>query len=112
MKKIFLKLLLLVSISNISILANEISSKVECIVLKDENSIICKYTHQRVNTEKTIKFEWYSPENKISRVRVMQIPAGHGSVYDYRYIKGRISGLWTLKVIDNDKVVKANFTIE
>ena len=112
MKKILINILLLLSISSLSIFANETSSKVECILLKDENSIICKYTHQRINTQKTVKFEWHEPDGIVSRVRVMNIPAGHGSIYDYRYIKGRTSGLWTLKVIDNNEVYKVNFTIE
>jgi len=112
MKKILINILLLLSINSLSLLANDTSSKVECIILKDENSIICKYTHKRINIDKTVKFEWHEPDGVVSRVRAMIIPAGHGSVYDYRYIKGRTSGLWTLKVIDNNKVTKANFIIE
>ena len=112
MKRILINILLLLSISSLSVLADETSSKVDCILLKDENSIICKYTHERININKTVKFEWYEPDGVVSRVRVISIPAGHGSVYDYRYIKGRTAGLWRLEVTDNNVVVKTNFIIE
>ncbi|HIP12798.1 MAG TPA: hypothetical protein EYG97_00860 [Arcobacter sp.] len=112
MKKLLINILLLLSISSLNILANETSSKVDCVLLKDENSIICKYTHERVNMQKTVRFEWHEPDGVVSRVRAMVIPAGHGSVYDYRYIKGRTSGLWTLKVLDNNEVIKTTFIIE
>ena len=41
----------------------------------------------------------------------MTIPAYHGSIYDYRYIKGRIKGKWTFKVLDNNSSYKTTFTI-
>ena len=94
-----------------SLLASQ-NAEVDCLILEDENSIICKYTHQRVNYDKTITFNWIEPDGKISRTRIMSIPAGHGSVYDFRYIKGRTKGIWTFKVIDDSQELKTNFTIE
>lgn len=86
--------------------------KVDCLILEDENSIICKYSHERVSFAKNITVEWIEPDGLVTRTREMTIPAYHGSVYDYRYIQGRTQGIWTFKVIDNDKVFTTNFTIE
>lgn len=100
---------------NISVLADMTAyegSKVDCLVLKEENSIICKYSHKRVNKDKTIRFEWIEPDGTISRTRDMIIPAGHGSIYDYRYIKGRTLGTWTFKAIDESSEYKTTFDIQ
>ena len=103
-------LLLLVNILN----ANSIKAdpKADCIILQDENSIICKYTHERDDKQREVKFEWIEPNGNTSRIRNMIIPAGHGSVYDYRYIKGREKGKWTFKVTDDIEQTKINFIIE
>ncbi|MEA3288980.1 MAG: hypothetical protein U9Q04_02265 [Campylobacterota bacterium] len=85
---------------------------VDCLLLVDENSIICKYTQVRVDHEKTVTFQWIEPNGEISRSREMIIPAHHGSVYDYRYIKGRAIGEWTFKVIDEQKEYTTKFTID
>ncbi len=88
------------------------NTKADCVILKDENSIICKYSHKRLKTQRTVKFNWIEPDGKISRTRDMIIPAGHGSVYDYRYIKGRTKGKWTFEVIDGTEKAYTNFTLE
>jgi len=88
------------------------TNSVDCIILKDENSIICKYTHERVDFEKEIIVQWIDPDNNISRERDMKIPANHASVYDFRYKDGRATGTWTFKVIDNSKEYTTTFTIE
>lgn len=87
-------------------------SNVDCIILDDENSIVCKYIHTRVDYNKTITVQWIEPDNQITRTREMIIPAHHGSIYDYRYKSGRTKGIWTFKVIDDNKEFKTNFTIE
>ena len=92
--------------------ANELENNADCIILKDENSIICKYTQKRINEEKHVQFNWIDPIGIISRQRTMIIPAGHGSVYDFRYISGRATGKWTFEVIDNNVSYKTNFIIE
>ena len=86
--------------------------RVDCIILEDEDSIICKYIQKRVNHEKSVTFDWIEPNGEITRTRELTIPAGHGSVYDFRYIKGRISGIWTLKVRDGEAEYTTNFTIK
>ena len=88
------------------------SKKVDCLILEDENSIICKYSQERVSFEKNITVEWIEPDGAVTRTRAMTIPAHHGSIYDYRYIQGRTQGTWTFKVIDNDEEFTTNFTIE
>jgi len=86
--------------------------KVDCLILEDENSIICKYSHERVSLEKHITVEWIEPDGSVTRTREMTIPAYHGSVYDYRYAEGRTKGIWTFKVIDNEEEFTTHFTIE
>ncbi len=111
MKK-FLLLLLLLQLSIISVFAQTPQSNVDCIILEDENSIICKYSHDRSTNDKEITVQWIDPNNEISRERIMIIPAGHASIYDYRYKDGRLKGQWTFKVIDNAQEYTTTFTIE
>ncbi len=105
-KKIFLSIVFLSSI----LYSNE--STVDCLIIEEENSIICKYTHERTTEEKMIKIEWIEPNGEITRSRDMIIPAGHGSVYDFRYLKGRTIGKWTVQITDNNEIFKANFIID
>lgn len=86
--------------------------RTDCILLEDENSIICKYMAPRVKFEKNIAIEWIDPNGEVSRAREMTIPAMHGSIYDYRYLQGRLPGVWTFKVTDGDKTYTTQFTIE
>ena len=109
MTKILYALLSVIFVSN-SLFAN--GSEVDCLILEDENSIVCKYKHARVNYEKNVVFDWIEPDGKITRTRELIIPAYHGSVYDYRYIKGRTPGIWTFKVTDGQEEYKTNFTIK
>ena len=104
----FLLICILATVAN----AYDSQNNSDCIILKDENSIICKYTHSRMEEEKHVKFNWIDPMGIISRERIMIIPAGHGSIYDFRYITGRASGQWTFEVIDNNTTCKTNFIIE
>jgi hypothetical protein len=86
--------------------------RVDCILLEDENSIICKYMTPRTDEPKDITVQWIDPNNEISRQRRMTIPEYHGSIYDYRYLQGRLKGVWTFKVIDADEEFTTNFTVE
>jgi hypothetical protein len=85
---------------------------VDCVILKDENSIICKYIQERVEYDKNVTFIWIDPDEEISRSREMTIPAGHGSIYDFRYVDGRKKGIWTFKVKDQDKTYETKFEIK
>ncbi len=90
----------------------EIEPNVDCLILEDENSIICKFEATRNIEDKQIIVEWIDPNNELSRQRNMIIPAGHGSIYDYRYIKGREPGLWTFKVTLDDKSYSTQFELK
>lgn len=109
MRKFFLFFVLFLSLLQ-TLYAEEIG--VDCLILEDENSIICKYNTLRVDYEKNILIQWIEPDKTITRERVVTIPANHGSIYDYRYIEGRTKGIWTFKVIDEGKEYTTNFTIE
>ena len=101
----------LISLSLLFYLNLLASSSVDCIILEDENSIVCKYTHDRVPYDHNISVRWIEPNNIITRKRTMKIPAYHGSIYDYRYIKGRTKGTWTFEAIDDNVSYKTNFTL-
>jgi len=88
------------------------ASNVDCLLLEDENSIICKYTSDRLTHDKNITFHWIDPNGLISRTRDMILPANHGSIYDYRYKSGRLQGTWTFKVIDGTDEYSTNFIIK
>ncbi|RXK11914.1 hypothetical protein CP965_12090 [Halarcobacter mediterraneus] len=84
----------------------------DCLILEDENSIVCKYTHERSEEDKEIQVQWIDPTGNISRDRTLIIPAGHGSIYDFRYIAGRTKGIWQFKVVDNKRETIATFEIK
>ena len=89
-----------------------ISPNVDCIILQDENSIICKFELQRDTIEQNIQVLWLNPKGEISRQRDMLIPAGHGSIYDYRYLDGRELGVWSFKVIFKEKEYSTTFELK
>ena len=84
---------------------------VDCLILQDENSIICKFETNRALEDKSIVVQWIDPQGDVSRSRNMIVPAGHASIYDYRYINGRLSGLWSFKVIENEKAYITSFKL-
>lgn len=88
------------------------ANSADCLILEDENSIVCKYTHERVDSDKEIQVLWIDPKGEISRDRNVVIPAGHGSIYDFRYIQGREKGTWTFKVIDAQIETTTNFELK
>lgn len=106
----FIYTVLMVVFINGNLFADD--SSVDCIILEDENSIICKYNHTRVDFDKEVLFVWTEPNGEVTRTKELIIPAGHGSIYDYRYIKGRMDGTWGFKVVDGDEEFKTTFTIE
>ena len=110
MKKL-LYIVIMTIIFNINLVAND-DNKVDCIILEDENSIICKYMTNRISDDKMVTFSWIEPSGVISRTKEVNILAGHGSVYDFRYLKGRTHGIWILKINDGEKEYQTSFTIE
>ncbi|PLY06291.1 MAG: hypothetical protein C0625_10020 [Arcobacter sp.] len=112
MNKLIYILLFTVSISFSEIIDEEPKISVDCLILQDENSIICKYEHERIEEDKNINVQWIDPNGEVSRERILLIPAGHGSIYDFRYIEGREKGIWQFKVIDGEVETSATFEIE
>ncbi len=108
MKNIVIYALLL----SVSLFAQENKPNVDCLILEDENSIICKYIRERVDTEQNITFEWVDPSGNVSRAKDVLIPPNHGSVYDFRYADGRQKGIWVFRVIDNNKKFETTFEIK
>jgi len=84
---------------------------VDCLILQDEDSIVCKYMHDRLEEDKQILVKWISPDGEISRERTLVIPAGHGSIYDFRYIQGRQKGSWTFIVKDEEEEYSTTFEL-
>lgn len=86
---------------------------VDCLILEDENSIICKFeVIKDSQNEQKIVINWVNPNGEISRTREMLIPAGDGSAYDFRYLDGRESGKWDFKIIYNEKEYSTSFELK
>lgn len=86
---------------------------VDCLILEDENSIICKFEIVRdTEKEQIITINWVSPTGEISRSREMIIPPGDSSAYDYRYLDGRESGKWDFTIIYNGKEYSSKFELK
>ncbi|MGM0518884.1 MAG: hypothetical protein ACQERD_04480 [Campylobacterota bacterium] len=85
---------------------------VDCLILEDENSIICKFNAQRQTKDQEIIVQWIDPQGEVSRSREMIVPSGHGSIYDYRYKDGRVPGEWTFKVITDEKEYTTTFELK
>lgn len=112
MNKIIYILLITVVFGFSETIEKEIKNSIDCLILEDENSIICKYSHERIDIDKEIEVQWVDPTGEISRERTLLIPAGHGSIYDFRYISGRLKGIWQFKVKDQNINLSTNFEIK
>ncbi len=86
-------------------------NEVDCLIIKEENSIICKYSAEREIEDKFIDVQWIAPNGEISRERKLVMPKGHGSVYDFRYIQGREVGIWTFKATDGETTYTTEFEV-
>lgn len=86
---------------------------VDCLILDDENSIICKFEVIRdIEKDQEIIIHWISPTGEISRTREMVIPAGDVSAYDYRYLDGREGGKWNFRVVYNGNEYTSSFELK
>ena len=79
-------------------------SSVQCEVFDDGvEKIQCTFMTPREDVERTVTFQWHSdafPQD--DRERELSLPATHGSVYDYRYLRGRAEGSWNVTVTMTD----------
>lgn len=88
------------------------TNEVDCLVLESENSIICKYVNEKFEDDKFVRVEWIDPTGVISRDRKVLMAKGHRSIYDFRYISGRIKGVWTFKATDAENTYSTTFEIK
>jgi hypothetical protein len=94
------------------VLEQAYNPNVDCLILEDENSIICKFEVIRDIKDQNIVIHWISPTGEISRTREMLIPAGDVSAYDYRYLDGREGGKWNFKVVYNNNEYTSQFELK
>lgn len=96
-----------------SAVTQEYNPNVDCLILEDENSIICKFeVVQDQENEQAVTINWINPNGEISRSRDMMISAGDSSAYDFRYIDGREIGIWNFKIIYKEKEYSTKFEIK
>ena len=92
--------------------AHPYNPNVDCLILEDENSIICKFEVIRDTKEQQLVIHWISPTGEILRTREMVIPTGDVSAYDYRYLDGREGGKWNFKIIYNGNEYSSSFELK
>jgi len=110
MKKVFLCVIMVIFSFAQSI--KDSQSIADCLILEDENSVVCKYSHEILDMDEEIQIFWVNPSGKVSRKRILVIPAGNCSVYDFRYTSGRTKGVWTFKVIEANKQTSTTFELK
>ena len=92
------------------------SHELECAVVENDDKIIqCTFSSVRLATDRNITFFWNSQTTpQDDRERSFVLPAGHGSVYDYRYYYGRAPGIWQVRVADDSgkTLAETSFTIK
>lgn len=108
MKKFLLSMVLLTS----SLFAEAPKDYVNCEILNENDKIICTYHFDRVEQERNITFNWYSPNGKLDRTKQFVVNSNYSLVYDYRFISGRETGNWKVEVIENNSKIKTYFYLE
>lgn len=75
-------------------------SSLSCETIDDGiEKIQCTFVTQRKKSEREVQFNWHSESHpQDDRERSIVLPANHGSVYDYRYLRGRAPGIWRVSV--------------
>jgi hypothetical protein len=89
------------------------AATVQCKI--ENERIYCTYHLDRSDNQngKSVEFHWISPKSpKDDRIRHFDIPPRYGSVYDYRFLPGRLKGRWRVEVIDLDTNESAETTFD
>lgn len=96
LRKIFITFLLISSFV--------FSAEVTCETIQDSiKKIRCKYLSLSEKASRNVTFKWTSPDNPAdNRAKSHIVPAGHISVFDYRYFAGRAEGTWTIEVYEEN----------
>lgn len=86
---------------------------IECLILEDENSIVCKFEVQKdEESSQKVTINWISPNGEISRSRELEVAPFDTSVYDFRYLDGREKGLWSFVIIYKNSQYSSNFELK
>jgi len=101
-----------------SLFANESRPSLECTaVSEDIEKIVCKIQVERSDYDRVVTFFWHSkryPQD--DRERTVVLNANHGSVFDYRFLRGRVQGEWSVAVTvddtDEQNSAEAHFILE
>lgn len=76
------------------------ATTLECRPVKEKiEKLVCWLETTRLPAKRTVHFRWHSvttPQD--DREYSVSLPAHHGSVYDYRLLRGRAQGLWEITV--------------
>lgn len=96
--------------------AASVDHSLACDIVEEEDKIIrCTYSAVRAPYDRTVRFIWRSETTpQDDRERTFNLPAGHGSVYDYRYYYGRAPGEWRVETQDEqgEPLAATTFTIQ
>jgi len=114
MKKILIILFFIVSVFAENIVEKKsYNPNIDCIILEDENSIICKFTVEiNKKNDQIVDIKWIDPSGQISRNKEIIIPAGNASAYDFRYLHGRQKGEWKFVITYKDKEYLSKFELK
>ncbi len=89
------------------------AAEVSCETVQEGiKKIRCKYMEMSQDKSRQVSFQWVSPDNPAdNRVKTITVPAGHISVFDYRYFGGRAEGKWVISVteLDTNKSVSTEY---
>jgi hypothetical protein len=116
--KIIKVILIAMSLLPVSLLSDQKEARLLCSIVDEEiEKILCKVELLRVDYDREVKFLWHSvsyPQD--DRERTIVLSAGHGSVYDYRFLRGRAQGEWvvtsTINNVDKDIVARQAFVLD
>lgn len=84
------------------------SDSLVCEVSGEESKIVqCTYFCERLAYDRNVTFEWNAPSIlEDGRVRTMLLEAYHGYIYDFRYYYGLEPGIWTVRVRENETLLR------
>ena len=81
----------------------------------EQQKIYCTYFIDRSDNQngKKVEFHWYSPNAQDDRIKVFEVPPLYGSIYDYRFLPGRVAGKWRVvaRELDTNKSAEATFEL-
>ena len=98
--------------------ADDMNPALECtIVMDDIEKVVCTVHIDRTDYDRNVTFFWHSRRYaQDDRERTVVLRAQHSSVYDYRFLRGRAQGEWsvsaTVDAIDSKESVETNFLLE